>query len=211
MTSWLDEISVAEPCRVSWDGMRGDEIVRSCARCRKNVYDLSSLTQAEAEALVVRMEGKLCVRFRRRGDGTVVTRACPTTQPSLSLRLASGVLGLKLLGGVASADVSLPKAKGAPASTARRLPVMQPTEDDEPHEAVHVARSRAVKRFDFREEDIWMGVPAPESLWILGRSSAAQEKELACLAQELAGEGDELAGCASQAKHRWRLREGSER
>jgi hypothetical protein len=57
--------------------MVGDERVRFCAQCELNVYNLSGMTRREAEALVAGTEGRLCVRFYRRSDGTILTRNCP--------------------------------------------------------------------------------------------------------------------------------------
>jgi hypothetical protein len=57
--------------------MSGDERVRHCAQCHLNVYDLSAMTRAEAEALIEEAEGSLCVRLYRRADGTVLTADCP--------------------------------------------------------------------------------------------------------------------------------------
>ena len=73
----LEQIRIASPCGAAWDRMDGDDQVRFCAQCRKNVYDLSAMSRAEAEALVREREGKLCVRFYRRRDGTVLTDNCP--------------------------------------------------------------------------------------------------------------------------------------
>jgi hypothetical protein len=73
----LDAVSIAAPCRASWDQMVGDEHVRFCGQCEKNVYNLSSLPREEAEALLSAKEGKMCVRLFRRDDGTVLTSDCP--------------------------------------------------------------------------------------------------------------------------------------
>ena len=73
----LDRIQVASPCTASWDGMAGDEQVRFCSSCRKNVYNLSGMTRRQAEALVQEEEGRKCVRFYRRQDGTLLTQDCP--------------------------------------------------------------------------------------------------------------------------------------
>jgi hypothetical protein len=73
----LDQIRVASPCRTSWDRMAGDGRVRYCGQCEKNVYNLSGMTRHEAEDLIARNEGRLCVRFFRRADGTVLTQDCP--------------------------------------------------------------------------------------------------------------------------------------
>ena len=80
MSDWLNEIEVARPCHEDWAAMRGDERARRCASCRQDVYDLSGLTRAEALSLVRRAQGgeEVCVRFRRRADGTVLTADCPS-------------------------------------------------------------------------------------------------------------------------------------
>jgi len=73
----LSEVTVASPCTASWEAMRGDDRVRFCAHCRLSVYNLSAMSGAEAEALVREREGRLCVRFYRRRDGTMLTSNCP--------------------------------------------------------------------------------------------------------------------------------------
>ncbi len=73
----LADIKVASPCHASWDTMKGDERARFCGLCRKNVYNLSEMTRQEAENLLQEKEGKLCVRYYQRSDGTVLTKNCP--------------------------------------------------------------------------------------------------------------------------------------
>ncbi|HEX5733338.1 MAG TPA: TonB family protein [Blastocatellia bacterium] len=73
----LDRIKVASPCTADWRFMLGNELVRFCGQCNKNVYNLSSMKRAEAEDLIRRMEGQLCVKFYRRNDGTILTADCP--------------------------------------------------------------------------------------------------------------------------------------
>ena len=81
--SLLDRIEVASPCPVTWESMTGDDRVRFCGQCRLNVYNFAEMSREEAEALVAGKEGRLCARFHRRADGTVLTRDCP-----VGLRLA---------------------------------------------------------------------------------------------------------------------------
>jgi hypothetical protein len=57
--------------------MRGDERVRFCQHCRLNVYNLSEMEPEEAEALVREKEGRLCVRYYARPDGTMLVKDCP--------------------------------------------------------------------------------------------------------------------------------------
>jgi hypothetical protein len=73
----LDRVYVASPCSAKWDDMVGNERVRFCGQCAKNVYDLSAMSRAAAEQLVREKEGDVCVRFHRRTDGTIMTADCP--------------------------------------------------------------------------------------------------------------------------------------
>jgi hypothetical protein len=73
----LDTIKIASPCPVEWDTMEGDDKVRFCLQCQLHVYNFSAMSRGEAEELVERTEGRLCGRFWRRADGTVITENCP--------------------------------------------------------------------------------------------------------------------------------------
>src|SRR4051812_35666908 len=73
----LDDIRVATPCDARWEEMAGDDRVRHCGQCNKAVYNLSSMPRHEAQALVFGHEERLCVRFYRRTDGTLLTQDCP--------------------------------------------------------------------------------------------------------------------------------------
>lgn len=84
---FLDEIHVAKPCPADWNAMKGDDRVRFCGQCSLNVYNLSAMSRPEAEALVASREGRLCVRFFRRTDGTVLTEDCPVGLAALRRRM----------------------------------------------------------------------------------------------------------------------------
>lgn len=86
--SGLDNLKIASPCSVSWSDMKGDERSRDCSSCRLRVYNLSAMTRAEAETLIAEKEGRPCVRFYRRADGTVITRDCPVGLRAARLKLA---------------------------------------------------------------------------------------------------------------------------
>ena len=73
----LDNLHIAAPCHANWDEMTGDERSRFCKLCTKHVYNLSVMTRAEAEALIVEKEGKLCVQYAKRADGTIISDNCP--------------------------------------------------------------------------------------------------------------------------------------
>ena len=87
-TNTLARVRVAAPCEADWDEMRGDERVRFCHLCSLNVYNLSAMTRREAERLVTRTEGRLCVRFYRRKDGTMLTQSCPVGLRALKRRVS---------------------------------------------------------------------------------------------------------------------------
>src|SRR4029434_9842854 len=73
----LDHVQVAAPCKADWNQMIGSERMRFCGACNLNVYNLSGMTRFEAESLIARNEGRLCVRFYRRRDGSIITKDCP--------------------------------------------------------------------------------------------------------------------------------------
>jgi hypothetical protein len=82
----LDDVRVASPCSADWDGMYGDERKRFCKECKLNVYNLSGMSREEAERLVTNSEGRLCIRFYRRPDGTIITQDCPAGWAKLKHR-----------------------------------------------------------------------------------------------------------------------------
>ena len=73
----LNNIKIASPCSADWEGMFGNERKRFCGDCKLNVYNLSGMTRTEAERLLEQSEGRLCVRYYRRADGTILTQDCP--------------------------------------------------------------------------------------------------------------------------------------
>jgi len=69
----LDLVEIPIPCTVPWDSMPGDSQVRHCGHCKQNVYNVSTLTRAEANRL---LRAGACMRIYRRPDRTVVTSDC---------------------------------------------------------------------------------------------------------------------------------------
>src|SRR5271170_6576124 len=72
----LDMVKISLNCGASWDAMKGDDTVRFCGHCQRNVYNLSAMTRPEAEALILKSEGRLCKRYYQRPDGRVITKEC---------------------------------------------------------------------------------------------------------------------------------------
>src|SRR5215510_12760554 len=101
LTSHLDHIKIAAPCSADWDQMFSfeDKRVRFCSQCNLNVYNLSDMSRQEAEALINKTEGRLCVRFYRRTDGSILTQNCPVGLKAIKRRVAwvaQVVLGMVL-------------------------------------------------------------------------------------------------------------------
>ncbi len=87
-TNPLDNIKIASPCSQDWNSMIGDNRKRFCGECNLNVYNLSGMSKGEAEQLLMNAEGRLCVRFYKRADGTVLTQDCPVGWAAFKRRVS---------------------------------------------------------------------------------------------------------------------------
>jgi len=125
----LESVRVASPCNASWDAMTGDDQVRFCGQCQKNVYNLSAMPREEAEQLIREREGSICVRLYRRADGTVLTSDCSVGLRKKRIRRAAyGALGA---GAMAAAAVTWlrgrPCAAGGPEGAMMGAAEIRPT------------------------------------------------------------------------------------
>ncbi len=123
------KIKIASPCPARWEDMGGDDRVRFCDQCRKNVYNLSAMSAPEARELVAEKNGNLCARMYQRADGTVMTEDCPVGVARYWRRVKAMVAG-----GVAAVLFALTcvAALGrdrADAESGKRDPVTQFAED----------------------------------------------------------------------------------
>ncbi len=87
-TNPLSNIKIASPCSADWDEMMGNERRRFCGDCKLNVYNLSGMSQREAENLLLNSEGRLCLRFYKRADGTILTKDCPVGWQAIRQRVS---------------------------------------------------------------------------------------------------------------------------
>jgi hypothetical protein len=87
-TNRLKHVRVASPCKSDWDQMIGTDRVRFCGQCSLNVYNLSAMTRDEAESFIAGNEGRLCVRFYRRNDGSILTQDCPVGLAAVRARIS---------------------------------------------------------------------------------------------------------------------------
>ncbi len=105
-------LSIASPCSEKWDHMVGDEQVRHCSKCDKNVYNLSGMTAREIEGFLANRGEKPCVRFFKRKDGTMLTADCPVGRPKkLALRVVTA-LGVAL--GASAAGLAFSERPASP-------------------------------------------------------------------------------------------------
>jgi hypothetical protein len=74
---------IAAPCDVPWASMVGDDRRRHCGECKRDVHNLSAMTDAEVvaflEAVAALPENVQapCVSLYQRADGTMLTADCP--------------------------------------------------------------------------------------------------------------------------------------
>lgn len=90
----LSQFRIAAPCSVEWSDMNGDDRVRSCGKCEKNVYNLIGMDGDEAAELLTQHEGNACIQAYQRSDGTLMTQNCPVGLRKLRQRMAWGLGGL---------------------------------------------------------------------------------------------------------------------
>jgi hypothetical protein len=122
----LNDVRVAAPCPADWDQMIGDERVRFCGQCSLNVYDLSSMTRSDAESLIARNEGRLCLRFYRRSDGSIITKDCPVGLRAIRRRVSyvAKAIGSMVLGLFAGLGVHGAFASSSPLVSRRTMGIM---------------------------------------------------------------------------------------
>ena len=106
--SRLDLLTIPTPCTMPWASMRGDDRKRFCDSCSLHVYDVSQMTRPEAEAFLLRSEGRVCARLWRRVDGTLITKDCGRIRLAIERRTrwlrvaAAAILGAVGLAGCES-------------------------------------------------------------------------------------------------------------
>lgn len=149
-------LKIASPCSADWDGMYGTDRKRFCGECKLNVYNLSAMTTTEAESFLRQAEGRVCVRYYRRADGTVLTEDCPVGLAKLKKRvrtMATAVFSLliSILSGIALANLAVRDDRR---SVMGEIPAATPTPVPSPTPA-EMPLMGAVKMSD--ESDVEMG------------------------------------------------------
>ena len=59
------QIEIKNPCSQDWETMHGNDIVRFCDHCAKNVNNLSAMNEKEALRLVKKSKGRICVKYHQ--------------------------------------------------------------------------------------------------------------------------------------------------
>src|SRR6266850_6904162 len=129
----LDNVRVAAPCNADWEQMIGNERARFCGQCNLNVYNLSSMTRSEAEHLIASNEGRLCVRYYRRADGSILTKDCPIGVRAIKRKLsyvskAIASATLSFLAGVGLYHAATNFVDEPPSNRRELMGVMLPTD-----------------------------------------------------------------------------------
>lgn len=106
----LDRIDVKAPCSENWEEMTGNDSVRFCSHCSKDVYDISTMTRAKAEKFVRDSNGRLCVRYVKDARGKVVTAPTRLTPIKRQATVAAGVLAASISLSVSSHAQTQPQA-----------------------------------------------------------------------------------------------------
>jgi DNA-binding transcriptional regulator YdaS (Cro superfamily) len=122
----LGQIQVASPCHARWEAMEGDEKVRFCRACQLPVYNLSAMEPEEAARRLSQDDPRLCVRFYRRADGTILTQDCPVGAEAVRQgrrRAGRGTAAAAAVLGITAANILMPiqGARSRPASRAIAL------------------------------------------------------------------------------------------
>src|SRR3954467_6062459 len=95
--SFIDSIEVKNPSTENWDEMKGNDRVRFCSHCAKNVNNLSEMTRKEAMRLVRNSGGRLCVRYGKDLQAGTPLFARPASRFVCRTGAAAGALSASLL------------------------------------------------------------------------------------------------------------------
>ena len=76
-------------CEEPWSGMQGSDTARRCERCKKNVFNLSAMSDTEVAAFLA-ASGEACARFYVRADETAVTADCTRGADRSGLKVLAG-------------------------------------------------------------------------------------------------------------------------
>jgi ankyrin repeat protein len=119
----LDRVSVEKPCTMDWDKMFGNDEVRFCEHCAKSVHNLSMMTRKDAERLVKKSNGNLCIRYYTDKNKKIAFRNAPVRITRLGRRVSqfaasifTAALSVSAVAAQGSARIA-PENQAAPVQT----------------------------------------------------------------------------------------------
>jgi hypothetical protein len=171
----VKQLTIANPCRESWNAMAGDDTQRFCNLCNRSVHDLSALTRRDAADLLANNAGKVCGRisYDERGNQIFTKERSPIER----------LMQISVLGASAMAS-----AAAAP-SCEVKVRVVDPTGATIPKAIVKVSKAadaEAVSSGTSNEQGEFSGRIAPgmHSLQVESMGFMSFRQELACKASE---------------------------
>lgn len=88
---------VKSPCSESWDEMVGNDVVRFCSHCAKDVTNISEMTPTEATKFVKNSNGNICIRLIKSSQDAATHFEAERIPPRRLLPvLASGLVAATL-------------------------------------------------------------------------------------------------------------------
>jgi hypothetical protein len=87
------QLQIVKPCTRDWADMKGTSAMRHCTSCEKSVYNVSMLTEREADAAFASRPAEVCVIYYVDADGDVVfyPEADPSRRRSPRHRLVAAL------------------------------------------------------------------------------------------------------------------------
>lgn len=140
------KLKVASPCSASWDEMTGDDAMRHCGSCDKDVFQISNMSTEQVETFLLARRGLgTCVRFYQRADGTLLTSDCSVGKKAkrkkrLVTVASAAALGASALGLGYGLSPNAPQSNAKPASKLQAADpkVDAPTPEIQPEQLLEV-------------------------------------------------------------------------
>ena len=107
---FLKNLTIPSPCTSDWNSMKGNDLVRFCEHCDLSVHNLSQITRNQAQRLVARSNGRLCVRYYEDSMGR------PLTLPVKQRLHRIGRRASQIAAGAFSATLSVTNAIAQPSA-----------------------------------------------------------------------------------------------
>ena len=125
------KLKVASPCDADWGAMKGDDAVRHCGLCKKDVYQISNMSNEQVEEFLLSRKGiRTCVRFYQRADGTLLTSDCSVGRKQKRKKRVLKVVGAAALSaGVLGANTAMQTTQGEVSPT-QAAPLVVPAEPE---------------------------------------------------------------------------------